>query len=95
MLTIFPGDIRGPGDIVRAVLFQVQPHFCNVANEDEFPDLVRLETEKVLAGETVGIINAVVMKYAAHGSATDMWLWLAISALNLAALVRDYRKMKS
>ena len=36
-----------------------------------------------------------VIKYAAHGSATDMWLWLAISALNLAALVRDYRKMKS
>ena len=33
-----------------------------------------------------------VMKFAAHGSATDMWLWLAISALNLAALVRDYRK---
>ena len=33
-----------------------------------------------------------VIKFAAHGSATDMWLWLAISALNLAALVRDYRK---
>ena len=36
-----------------------------------------------------------VMKFAANGSATDMWLWLAISVLNLAALVRDYRKTKS
>ena len=36
-----------------------------------------------------------VMKFAANGSATDMWLWLAISALNLAALVRDYRKTKN
>ena len=36
-----------------------------------------------------------VMTFAAHGSATDMWLWLAISVLNLAALVLDYRKMKS
>ena len=36
-----------------------------------------------------------VMKFAANGIATDMWLWLAISVLNLAALVRDYRKTKS
>ena len=29
-----------------------------------------------------------------RGETTNMWLWLAIAALNVITLVRDYRKMK-